>query len=745
MIGKYLSKVLNTPPRELIPKVRRKVRDKLNDRHVRRTYLFNDARLNLRIPEITSSYVHINELDLSGLDHKISNYLAEMYLDHRFDLLGSGWVKNTYFSKCLGLEGTVYQEEKSFTITNDGEWLNYILAPQHVEKGKRLYRQITPGYTPIDWQRDYKSGFRWDQKKWHGEQRVMTKPGGDIKVPWELSRFQHLPQLAVFAKHNPERRKEIILEFKNQTLDFIAANPPFMGACWVCAMDVGIGAANLLLAYDIFTQLDEEGVLDHSFRQVFAESIYERGKFILYNLEFSEKLTSNHYLSDITGLLFIASYLQENKEVSSWLAFSVQEFFSEFEKQFNKDGTNFEASTSYHRLSSELITYSVALILGLPKEKLMGMSNRGHVAWPYQVRLKDNVAPETGSPELAFPKAFIETLQKIGLFTLDITKPTGEIPQIGDNDSGRFLRFSPNGIFLSNSTAEETYLNLKGYSSVAGVHKSSHFWDENILNHATLLSAISGLFKSTPFDHSASQFPLEFSLIKSMSRGKMFEAVIEPKQTMLRPSGAMNLPYAKETIIRVIKPGVDLLRGLKAHAYENSGFYILKSQFLFLMISAGPNGQRDHGGHAHNDKLSIELNIDGLDIIVDPGTYLYTPLPDWRIRFRSVSAHPTLQTGSEQNHWTDDAAGLFSLKNESRCAVLCVQPERISAKLTYRNITQIRTVDVLYDRIIIADQSTVPFENKMHPFKWYSSGYGKIQIFEPDLTGFTIEYSQDQK
>jgi hypothetical protein len=37
--------------------------------------------------------------------------------------------------------------------------------------------------------------------------------------------------------------------------------------------------------------------------------------------------------------------------------------------------------------------------------------------------------------------------------------------------------------------------------------------------------------------------------------------------------------------------------------------------------------------------LSIELNVDGKDWIVDPGTYLYTPLPESRNKYRSVKSH----------------------------------------------------------------------------------------------------------
>nr|MBL0701403.1 heparinase II/III-family protein [Desulfobacterales bacterium] len=78
---------------------------------------------------------------------------------------------------------------------------------------------------------------------------------------------------------------------------------------------------------------------------------------------------------------------------------------------------------------------------------------------------------------------------------------------------------------------------------------------------------------------------------------------------------------------------------LKLYAYPDFGLYIYRSKRFYLAIRCGSIGQNGNGGHAHNDQLSIELNIDGKDIISDPGTYLYTPLPERRNEYRSVKAH----------------------------------------------------------------------------------------------------------
>jgi hypothetical protein len=81
-------------------------------------------------------------------------------------------------------------------------------------------------------------------------------------------------------------------------------------------------------------------------------------------------------------------------------------------------------------------------------------------------------------------------------------------------------------------------------------------------------------------------------------------------------------------------------------------------------VRCGAVGQNGNGGHAHNDQLAIELAIGGRALVSDPGTYLYTPLPERRNQFRSTKAHFTPRpkgAGKEQNIWREGRNGLFGL------------------------------------------------------------------------------------
>jgi hypothetical protein len=83
----------------------------------------------------------------------------------------------------------------------------------------------------------------------------------------------------------------------------------------------------------------------------------------------------------------------------------------------------------------------------------------------------------------------------------------------------------------------------------------------------------------------------------------------------------------------------DLLSNLEFLAFPGMGVYIIRGPRLYLAIRCGEIGLAGLGGHTHCDQLAIELVIDGRTLACDPGTYLYTPLPDKRNDYRSVKAH----------------------------------------------------------------------------------------------------------
>ena len=673
---------------------------------------------------INCSYVDIRELDVSGIDKKVASYLSNMYLEHRFDLLGSGWVKNSYDSVPLGVEGYKYDHNLNITeFDKNGNWLKYIVRNPYLKKSKEVWKNISPGYIPIDWQKDYKSGYRYSAKKWYKDQKVAPLPGVDIKVPWELARFQHLPQLAIFALKLSGKKDLIIKEFKNQILDFIATNPVRFGVNWTCTMDVAIRVSNFLVAYDLMCQLDTENILDDNFKSIFSNSIYEHGSHIRNNLEFSEQLTANHYLADVAGLLFVSSYLTSNSEIDRWLSFSAKELIIEFDKQFYDDGGNFESSTAYHRLSGELIIYSTALLNGLSdnKKKIIKNYLKDHFSKDKYFHIDNN--------EIV-PSYYINKLFKTALFATDITKQNGDFVQIGDNDSGHFFMLSPIGSLISNDEAQKKYINLNNYKNIIQEYnKTKYFFDNSTLNLETFISAVDGLYNNQDLSTSSKKFPLENTFIKSLSRNKqyIYEAATAKESSFITSSCRVeHLKYKQETIITPDDfKSIDLTKNLKVTYYKEFGLYIFKSDKLFLSLFAGKEGQNGLGGHSHNDKLSVELNIDGKDILTDPGTYLYTSSSKQRNYFRSTAVHNTISVpGIEQNKWQD----LFRKKNEIKCSVLLCENNKIMVELICNEYHHIRKVEISQQHITIKDSCDKEFIVNNNNYDYISTGYGKLTM-----------------
>lgn len=161
----------------------------------------------------------------------------------------------------------------------------------------------------IIWNKDFKSGFIWENKFYRDIKIIDLENNADVKVPWELSRFQHLFTLgkAYWITGNLKYFEEA----KEQILDWIEKNPIYYGVNWTCTMDVAIRAVNLIFFYFHFQDLIEE---DKKFFEKFNECLYQHGEYIYLNLEKSLELANNHYLSNLTGLIFLGIYFKNLKK-----------------------------------------------------------------------------------------------------------------------------------------------------------------------------------------------------------------------------------------------------------------------------------------------------------------------------------------------------------------------------------------------------------------------------------------------
>lgn len=88
---------------------------------------------------------------------------------------------------------------------------------------------------------------------------------------------------------------------------------------------------------------------------------------------------------------------------------------------------------------------------------------------------------------------------------------------------------------------------------------------------------------------------------------------------------------------------------LEQRLFANFGLAIFKGENIFCSVLTPTIKSQVPTGHLHQDWLSLTLNIDGVDIFVDPGSGFYTRSVDQRNFFRSFKNHSTVFVKNQPN------------------------------------------------------------------------------------------------
>ena len=252
----------------------------------------------------------------------------------------------------------------------------------------------------IEWTRDPLSNHVWPLD-YHRDIKLIRNDGSDVRVLWELNRLGHFITLArAYSLSNDERYST---GFFAQLRSWAEQNPYGRGPNWTCAMEVALRAINVVAAFETFRHSPQ---LNSDFLSFFLQLLQQHGNYIRRNLEFSYIATSNHYLSDVVGLLWIGLMLPELRGAREWRGFGLDQMLKEMDKQVLPDGADFEASTGYHRFVTELFLYSFMLCRA------------------------NNVKID---------ERYWSTLHKMLSYIRAYLRPDGFAPLIGDTDSGRVL------------------------------------------------------------------------------------------------------------------------------------------------------------------------------------------------------------------------------------------------------------------------------------------------------------------
>ncbi|MEL6114356.1 heparinase II/III family protein [Photobacterium sp. SP02] len=274
------------------------------------------------------------------------------------------------------------------------------------------YLEFSSNGKDFNWSKCPNTGYIW-KRKWHKLSNKDRKDDIDIKVPWELGRLQFLIPYLLNSKS--KKNEDIVIKDINLILaSFIKGNPPGLGVQWACNMDVSIRAVNLIFLYLLILD-DNKTELKSDLSRLLKSEFPIYLNHIENHFEWNNGNRNNHYLCNLMGAVSLSAILYE---LSGEFKYNLKArkyaglFMDEVCYQFNDDGSNFECSLNYHRLSTEcffttlLFIFEYDLLSESDKSKILGMYSKA----------------------LSFLKCFLAD---------------GILPNIGDTDSGIILMLKP--------------------------------------------------------------------------------------------------------------------------------------------------------------------------------------------------------------------------------------------------------------------------------------------------------------
>jgi hypothetical protein len=252
----------------------------------------------------------------------------------------------------------------------------------------------------IDWFKDYKSGHAWPFVHYASIDASDLKRNSDVKFPWDLSRLHWLiPVGQAFLLTGNER----YADFARKMVDhWITANPCSWGVNWSCTMEPAMRVFVWVWLHRVFRSSTAWADADFNLR--FLRSLYLHLHFIRWNLEITD-INGNHLTADAAALVTGGAYFATGRP-KRWMATGWRILCREMDKQVLDDGVDFEASTAYHRLVTELFFHAAASV----------EESGGHV-----------------------PPSYRQKLLQMADYIRAYTRPDGESPVVGDADDARVL------------------------------------------------------------------------------------------------------------------------------------------------------------------------------------------------------------------------------------------------------------------------------------------------------------------
>jgi uncharacterized heparinase superfamily protein len=257
--------------------------------------------------------------------------------------------------------------------------------------------------SPIDWQRDFKTGKTWPLKFIRDLDYVSLQCPSDVKTPWEISRLQWLiPAGQAFMLTGDERYAEAVRQVIDEWID---GNPYAFSVNWACTMEAAMRIITWTWFFHVFCR--SEAWSGARFRARFLRTLFLHGEFTERYLE-RASINGNHFTADAAALVFAGLFFGRGTMPLRWADAGWRMLCDELPRQVHPDGVDFEASVPYHRLVMELFFMAA--------------------------RYREAVGREV-------PDEYRDRLVAMARFTQAYSRPDGSSPLVGDGDDARVLPF----------------------------------------------------------------------------------------------------------------------------------------------------------------------------------------------------------------------------------------------------------------------------------------------------------------
>lgn len=479
----------------------------------------------------------------------------------------------------------------------------------------------------IDWNRDYSSEKRAPSDVYAPKINVADENQiGDVKYIWEPARLQFLPRLAQHWLYSDASDARIPTAVVATVRDFVESNPPLRSIHWASPMEIALQLISLTLTFQLLRSRPESSAaLTPDFTALLTKAVAARLDFVRRRYSaFSS--AGNHLIAEAAGAYFTASYWSTLKIAESTKRRAKEILVREIKRQTFPDGVGREQTVSYSFFIRDLATLAA---------------------------LSGEAAGD------AFPDAYWERLERLDAFLDAISDRAGNWPNVGDEDGGRAFRLEPLSVSRVQTTRSQR---LRLVETVESLRRAA---DENAALKTLKKAPIFSKRDDAPNPRQKEAFSNDVSTPVAPTEEAFWllgapafsaDSAQSPQNAEIAPSlrSAQSSPTPQNSPFPEKTPS-SRSRAVVFREFPFGGWQSRRETSgdaeTLLIFKAGPFGYPATAAHAHADALELLLHVDGVPVLVDPGTFSYQNRPE-RLFYRSSAQHNTLNFAkSEQSQY----------------------------------------------------------------------------------------------